>query len=240
MSYITCYTNGSCVPALYQGCYTGNSYYRSTLCNSPGAQVCVPFCTPSGTCCNNICCQPALTAPNLCGCPSPNLAISYIASPIPGTAVVVPTGGVEIPVGSTTIPALGSVTLIGGFTGNAPDVNTGGITFNASTLQFTVPSNGVYMVSASLTFPITVPVISPYHIRLYIYKVNSVTGVISLVASQTAETTGTFPTTISVASQVPLGINDRIFFAVTQNSGVVMNIATTTDTRIGITRISST
>lgn len=204
----------------YPNVWGGPSYYSRYAFVYPSG---LPECTVSGSSCVNV------------ACPSPDVPVSYLASPLGGTAITVPTGGVEIPIGSTTIPA-GTVTVVTGFTGT-PEVNIGSVAYNTSTSQFTVYYPAVYLLTSSFTFPVTAATNIPFRVRLYIYKIDAATGVISLVGSTSTQTNDTSPATITVATQAQLNRNDRVFFAVTQNSGLTMNVITTSEFRVGITKL---
>ena len=191
-------------------------------------------CQNINPCCNqyNACntCIPCIPY-NPC-CPPTPVIVTY--STIAGTTTTVPSGTVgvpptPIPAGSTTIPA-GTVTVITGF--GAPLTNVGGITVNSSTGQFTVPVAGRYLINANVIFEANAVGTR----ELYIYKVNATTGVISLVSSTSQNATAVGTTNLAISAVADLGAGDRIFFAVTQNSGVPLT--TSANSTFSITRIN--
>ena len=240
MSYCN-YYQGSCYPYNY-GCYPCYPSYNQcyNYCQ-PVCNPCAPQCNPCPAPCNpcaNPCANPVSSTCALCPtpCPAPCPAVTYITTAPIGTAIpsgVVGGTPVLIPVGSTTIPA-GTVTPITGFSGT-PTTNIGGITVNAGTGQFTVPIAGRYFISGTVTFDAPVGFGAIGTRQVYIYKVDAVTGVISLLASDSRNAVVTGPTTITVSTAADLNANDRIFFAATQNSGTT--ITTTTNNRFVITRL---
>ena len=250
MSYCCYYPNYSygcynpCYPFYNQGYPFYNQCFPNYNACNPCANQCVNPCAnscvnPCANLCANPCANPnSNLCANLCQpiCPAPLPAITYITSAPIGTAI--PSGPVgippvPIPIGSTTIPA-GTVTPITGFTGT-PITNVGGITVNPSTGQFTVPIAARYLISAYVTFDAPVGFGSIGTREVYIYKIDAVTGVISLLASDSRNAAVTGPTRVTITTQAQLNANDRIFFAATQNSGTT--IMTTTDNRFSISRI---
>jgi len=158
-------------------------------------------------------------------CP-PCPTVTYITTTTTGT--LVPTGGTAIPPGSTVVPA-GTVTVINGFT-TTPATNIGGV--NLVNGQFIVPICGRYFVSGSVCFTAT----AAGNVTLYIYKVDAITGVITLLAANTVPAAAGVPSCVNAATAADLNPNDRVFFALTQTTGAPLT-TTTTDSRFVITRI---
>jgi len=212
---------------------SGNSYLSYySYCNPCKQNYCQIQYNPCQIQCNP--CQsqcvpsPCPIYPPISPCP----AVTYITSS--STITSIPTGTVgvaptPIPIGSTTIP-VNTVTSITGLTG-VPTINIGGITVNATTGQLTVPIAGRYDISAYVSF-----MANAIGTReIYIYKVDVTTGIISLLASDSRNATIVGSTNATISTTAQLNSGDRIFYAVTQNSGTV--IITTTDSRFTITRL---
>ncbi len=234
VSYASCYG----YPTSY-ACYSRTNYC-APQCN-PCPQVviaCPPPCNPCNPCpspcnpCPSPCnpCNPCNPCPPCNPC-SPCATIAYITNA--QTQTTIPTGTVgvaptPIPAGSTVIPA-GTVTPLTGFTGN-PSTNCGGITVNPSNGQFTIPCAGRYTLSIFVGFSANAVGTR----EVYIYRIDASTGVISLLVSDSRNATSVGPTNVTISTSVDLNANDRIFFAVTQNSGSTL---TTTETRAAIVRL---
>jgi len=241
-----CKTQCCCKPVTSKCCDNNNPLV--ICCPSP-CQPCQPNpCQPCQPCqpnpCQpNPCQQQQVFSPCLPRCSSPCQSqspcrppcdlgrcpnVAYITSSVVATSV--PTGGIAIPTGSTTIPG-GTVTVITGYTGT-PTTNIGGIQLNFATGQFTISCTGRYLLSISICF-----IANPTGTReVYIYKIDAITALISLLASDTRNATVTGNTCASVTTVSDLNTNDRIFFAVTQSSGAVLSTASDTSRYI-ITRL---
>lgn len=200
-----------------------SSYYcfPSSCCSNPSYPN---YCPPIS--CNNIC-PPIIPPPTI---PIQTLTPTYIISAV--TATNIPSGGVPIPANSIIIPP-NTVTIIGGFTG-VPSTSIGNcVTFSALNSQFTVNSAGTYLISGSIAFlPQALPITPPStNIRaFYIYKIDGVSGIISLVAADSREVyNGISLIQITLTTHVYLNANDKIFFASTQNSGVTIATSVTSD-----------
>ncbi|AZL89950.1 hypothetical protein QKC54_gp0214 [Megavirus baoshan] len=217
---MSCY-NYCGYPASY--CYP--SYNTCQISCIPYPPVCQPICQPV--------CQPAcLPAPCPVPCPPAPIVVEY--STTAPTATTIPSGTVgvaptPIPAGSTVIPA-GTVTVISGYSA-VPTKNVGGITLNTTTNQFTLPLAGRYLISSYIGISAN----SVGTRESYIYRVNGTTGVISLITSDSRNATAVGPTYITLTTEDRFNAGDRIFFAVTQNSGSVLT--TTADNRFTITRL---
>jgi hypothetical protein len=109
---------------------------------------------------------------------------------------------------------------------SAPEVNTGGITYTPSSGQFTVPLTGRYIISSSYAFEFTTGTTAGVGIRYaYIYKVDAVTNVMTLLAEDNRNAAAVGTTAITLSTVANLNAGDRIFFAAAQNSGLSINIA---------------
>lgn len=195
----------------------GTSYYNRNLvgncCNS-----CNTTCFPCQTICNP--CATTCTPP---ACPN----VTYIT--VAPTVTTIPTGGMAIPAGVTTIPSA-TVTVINGFTGS-PTTNVGGIILNTANGQFTIPISGRYLLSGFISFTANTTGTR----ETYIYKIDSTTGVISLLTSDTRNATSAGVTSVTITTVAELNAGNQIFFAVTQSSG--SNLNTTTDNKFVIARL---
>lgn len=253
-NYLSYYSSYYGYPSNYysKNCYTSCKCACKTKCCNP----CYPACNPCPQPCNP--CQPVYNycqpcpAPCPAPCPTPCPApcppcpprcpdITYVTGPST-TGIVIPTGGTPIPVGSTIVPA-GSVTVITTFAA-APTTNVGGIAVNNG--QFIIPIAGRYDISGTVCLDVPANSVIPAGstFTLYIYKVDVTTGVITLLAANTAPFTGagTTPTVITTscsnaATTADLAAGDRVFFAVTQNTGLATVTTSTTAGRFAITRL---
>lgn len=216
-------------------CNNCNSSYYSPYgwCNT--SDECGSTCSNQYNQCNQTQCQcrPAACYAQPCYRPPVPAIVSYATLAATTTAIPTSTPGsapVPIPVGSTTYPPT-TVTPITGFSG-IPITNVGGIVVNSVTGQFTVPIAGRYIVSASIGITAN----NTGTREVYIYKIDALTNVISLLAYDSRNATVVGPTNISITAVADLCAGDRIFFAATQNSG--SPLTTTSDSRYTITRIS--
>jgi hypothetical protein len=142
--------------------------------------------------------------------------------------------GTTIPAGTTTVPA-GTVTVITGYTGT-PTTNIGGITQNNG--FFTVPVNGRYVISANVCFSSVTTVTSTDSRVLYIYRVDAITGLVTLLAVDSRTPIAGSPTCINLATDADLAAGDRIFVAATQTNATGASVDTVAGTgRIAITRV---
>ncbi|XWV25515.1 hypothetical protein QJ856_gp0242 [Tupanvirus deep ocean] len=232
----------------YPGTYCGTSYYNKTCCNPCKPQcVCKPKCNPCQYVCQPQCPQPCVvTCPQPCipnppPCPQPCPpcpTVAYVTN-IP-TATTVVSGGAAIPVGTviapgtTTVPA-GTVTVINGFTG-AATTNVGGITANNG--FFTIPIAGRYVISANTCFAAVATVLATDVRELYIYRVDALSGVVTLLAVDSRTPIAGQPTCINLATVADLNVGDRVFVAARQiNGGTGAAVDTTTTGRLAITRV---
>jgi hypothetical protein len=186
---------------------------------------------------NNPCHNPCQ---NICQNPCPPCPIVTFVSNI-ATPTVVPSGGIlipagtTIPLGTTTVPP-GTVTVIAGFTG-APTSNCGGILLNNG--FFTVPLAGRYVISANVCFDI-VTTVSPTDFReLDIYRVDHVSGIVTLLATDSRPPIAGSPTCVNIATVADLNSGDRIFIAARQlNTTTGTSVSTIANTgRFAITRV---
>ena len=213
--YCSYYTNQCqkqcCDPYQNQCCSTcplgqGNSYQNQ--CYNP----CPIKIQPCILSCPNICAAP-------CPAPCPPLPLNVIYATSAPTVTIIPTGGTSIPAGSTIVPA--TITVVTGFS-PVPTTNLGGITLNPVNGQFTVPVAGRYTITGTDTF--TTNSLTG-NITLYIYRIDVTNNVISLLAANAITvvpvSTSTSNTVTTIAD---LNAGDRIFYAVTQNTGA--NIST--------------
>uniref|UniRef100_A0A6G6AAL6 Uncharacterized protein n=1 Tax=Borely moumouvirus TaxID=2712067 RepID=A0A6G6AAL6_9VIRU len=209
--------------------YACYPYYCATY--NPCQVACIPYPPVCQTAC--IPSYPAICPPTP-PLPPPPIIVEY-ATTAP-TATTIPSGTIgvpptPIPAGSTVIPA-GTVTVISGYS-PTPTRNIGGITLNTTTNQFTLPLAGRYLITSFIGISA-----NPTGTReSYIYRVSGTTGVISLITTDSRNATDVGPTYINLATEDSFQAGDRIFFAVTQNSGTVLT--TTPNSRFTITRLSS-
>ncbi|AEJ34930.1 hypothetical protein [Acanthamoeba castellanii mimivirus] len=201
----------------------GNCY---TTCASP--------CLPYPTNCVQVCTS-SQPCPSPCPIPvpCPVTIVEYITTaPTATTIESSPTGMAltPIPVGSTSIPS-GTVTVITGYAAT-PVRSIGGITLNSALGQFTVPLAGSYLITGYIGFSYNAVGIR----EVYVYKVDGATSVITLISTDSRNTTATNPTYISYSAMDYFNAGDRIFIAAAQNSG--STITTTADNRIAITRMN--
>lgn len=197
-------------------------YYNPNLCTPCVGSVNYPIpCNP----CNQytICSPPP--------CPPP-IRVAYITTAPTTTSIPSGTVGVAptpIPPSSTTIPA-NTVTVILGYS-NSPITNVGGIIVNTSTGQFTVPSGGNYNIICYIGIAANATGTREF----YIYRVDATTGIISLIAMDSRNATAVGSTYANLSADVDLNAGDRIFFAVTQNSGSILT--TTSDNRFSLVKM---
>lgn len=140
------------------------------------------------------------------------------------TSEIVPTGGVPIPVGSTTIPA-NSIKLLTGYSPN-PIYLSGNI--NLTNGYFSITKTGDFFVDATVNLGPS-PTGSA---TFYLYKINGYNNVIELVAASTGMFSATDITFLNISSYIKIVSGDKIIFGVTQNSGSNVN------TNISNTRFS--
>lgn len=195
-------------------------------------------CSPNGGgICGRSPCNKSICNPFPCDPPCPNITLITTAidrflvpTTAPGTAPTpIPIGATSIPAGSTIIPITGSILF-------SPEVNSGGITYNPANGQFTLPIGGRYIVSLTLSFA-SLDVIG---IRdTYIYKVDAVTRVISLLAGDSRNAAEVGVTRVTLTTVASFNPGDSIFFAVAQNSGESIFIFPLGDpaNRFAITRL---
>lgn len=197
-----------------------NSYYgypSTSGCNPCQTTTCMTPCQPITNTCPNI------TYIN--GIASATTIISG-GAPIPVGTVIIP--------GTTTVPA-GTVTVINGYTGS-PTTNSGCIIQNNG--FFTVPTAGQYIITANVCFA-TSTVVAPTDSRvLYIYRVNAVTGLVTLMAIDSRLPVMGLPTCINLTTTDNFNSNDRIFVASTQLSSTGESVSTIAGTgKISIARV---
>lgn len=110
------------------------------------------------------------------------------------------------------------------------------ITLNTVTGQFTIPTNGYYLITAFVGFADAGTAGQGVGTRqLYIYKIDGTTNTVTLLAEDSRNAVTSGNTYISIATVAEFSPNDRLYFAVGQNSLVALS--TTTDGRFTITRI---
>lgn len=172
-----------------------------------------------------------------CNTPTVVNTVSSPCSPCPqvtyinniATANAVPSGGAIIPIG-TTIPKFstaippGTVTVINGFTVNN-QTNAGGILYNNG--FFKLPITGNYFINVNICFE-SVATVAPTDMRaVYIYKVDSTTNIVSIIAVDTRPPVAGNPTCICIATEDNMLGGDRFFIAVRQlnsTTGVINTI----------------
>lgn len=205
-------------------CNAYTTYYTYGSCN-PCGYYRNDCCPPQQ--CNNICytqCQPTSCPPTCGPCAVSYDTISSTSTSLPNN----PTPTV-VQVGSTSYA--GVVTPITGFTAT-PIVNIGGITYNNTTGQFTISSAGNYLISTNAGFAIN----STSGTReLYIYKIDGITGVISLLASDSRNATSVGATYITLTTNAYLNVGDRIFVGANQSSGITL--PTVSNNRLSIIKL---
>ena len=201
----SCY---STYPSIYYGInYYNRPYnpcYTSPL-NPPG---CVNPCPPVN-----------VPPPNpLC----PNITVITSAiTPFNIPSAPAGTAAVPVPIGATSIPNNSTITPINTQNLFNPEVNFGGISYTPVNGQFTVPVAGRYLVSATFSFAS----LETGGIRdVYIYKVDAVTRVISLLAGDSRNAVAVGTTRVTITTVANLNVTDSIFFAAAQNSGSGLNI----------------
>lgn len=208
-SYTACYTYG-------QGQCNPCSYYR----NDCKPQCCIPQC-------NNLCysyCQPP-ACPPVCG----PCSVAYDTVSTTSTAIPTTANPVIIPPGNTSY--VGLVTPITGFTGT-PITNIGGVTYNNTTGQFTIPSAGYYSISTNVGFSAN----STTGTReLYIYKVDGVSGAITLLASDSRNAASVGATYITLTTTAYFNTGDRVFVGANQSSGI--SLPTVSNNRFTLIKI---
>lgn len=192
-----------------------------TYCIEP----CQTICKSCITCNPCVTIPPTTTQPIAC----PPHPITYITTVI--LAVAIPTDGIPIPPGSTTIPA-NTVTVITGYN-PIPTTNVGGIILDSTNGQFAVPASGRYFVSGTLSFSTNG---ATGTITFYIYRQDGTTNIINLLAANTIPASANISTYNTVTTSAELNTGDRIFFAVTQNTGAPIS-TTTINNRFVITRV---
>jgi hypothetical protein len=104
----------------------------------------------------------------------------------------------------------------------SPSTIEGNITLDTTTGQFTIGVAGTYLVTANINFPLN----SVGSRQFYLYKIAKSTNVISLVSADGKNATSDAVTYLSLSEIVYLNAGDRLFFAVTQNSGGILSIGT--------------
>lgn len=218
-----CKTQCTCKIKCETPCQTVQYVSYPNYCQQPCAQTCQQYV-----------CAPACPAP--CPTPCPNITyITYIA-----TATTIPSGGTSIPVGTiipagtTTVPT-GTVTVINGYTG-VPTTNDGGVIANNG--FFTIPIAGRYIITGNNCFATPASVSATDFRELYIYTVNAVTGLVTVLADDSRTVISGSPTCINVAADANFGAGDRVFLAARQSTSTGATIDTVAATgRLAIVRI---
>lgn len=197
------------------------------------------YCNQNRYCYNNNCspyiiqCPPQQICPNVTFITSATAPFPVLSTP-PGTVPTPPIGATSLLASPTIIPISGP-TLV-----TTPETNCGGINYNPSNGQFTIPISGRYIISAFISFA-AIPIGNNLGIsrEVYIFKVDAQTNIIILLAADTRAPTTVGPTRITVTTIANLNANDRIFFAVAQNTGQIIDIFPIADpaNRFAITRI---
>lgn len=220
-----------------------NNYLSPYTCYSTCYTGCGTSCWPVSCCnpCTTISCNPASTVV----CPNPcNPCPTIIYSATVGTTIAIPSGGGEIPggstipAGSTTVPA-GTVTVI------TPYLNVisfqGGITVLNG--FFTVPCSGQYLITTVGCFTTAGTTTAGDFRKLYIYSVDHVSGLVTLQAEESVVPIPTGPngtttghTCLNLSYIVDLKANDRVFIAARQvtqlGDTTVVNLSANTRTAI--------
>lgn len=195
-----------------------------------------PCCCCYNCCGYNPCPQPC---PQPCPPTPPSCpAVVYITNI--DTATAVPSGGMDIPVGTviatgtTTVPA-NTVTVINGYTG-APSTNLGGVTANNG--FFTVPMAGRYVVATNICFASVDTTTTSDMREVYIYRVQATTGVVTQIAADSRTPIASSTTCVNVSSVTDLAAGDRLFVAARQinaDAAVINTVASVG--RLAITRV---
>ena len=192
---------------------------RSNNCYDPCSRNNCSTCNKN-TCCYVSCCPVNVPRP----CPV-ETRVEYIADNI--SSVAVPSGGTAIPAGSviptgSTAPPPGTVTVMTGFT-FTPISNVGGIIMNNG--FFTVPTTATYSISVSGSFEVVLSTIATDFREIGIYKVDSITGLVSTIALDSrTPITGT-ATSINVSAMTKLNANDRVFAAARQSNAAAGSLS---------------
>lgn len=198
--------------------------------------MCNSGCNPYNPYCGTPYCYPSPT-PTCSGCPRmcpiDPCAVDIII--LSSTATDIPSGPVNtapvpIPPGSTSIPVGSFVTVIRNFN-STPLYNNGGISYNNVNGQFTIPVYGNYLISANVSF-------GAFNLgtrETYLYKIDGSTGIISLIVSDSRNATVNGSTDVVITTNEKLNVGDRVFLAVTQNSG--LTLPTLAHNRMSITKL---
>lgn len=118
----------------------------------------------------------------------------------------------------------------------ASAINNNVIILNTATGQFIVPSVGRYLITGFIGFAEAGTGGAGVGTRqFYIYKIDGTTGTITLLAEDSRNAVTSGNTYISLSTVADLNANDRIYFAVGQNSLVALS--TTIDGRFTINRL---
>lgn len=184
-------------------------------------------CQPNDGCCFNIVYN---DAPNI---QQPPIVVSYVTTLIRILTVPSSTVGVapvDIPPNSTIVPP-GTVTVINSFS-TTPINNNGGIIPNYLTGFFTIPVSGRYNIAAYLSFSA-----NPNGIRnAFIYRQSAANSTINVMAKDSRNAVSVGTTNIAIGTNIDFNAGDKVFFAVSQNSGSTLNI--NIDGRLTLVRIN--
>jgi len=211
-----------------------NSYFQSTESNCGQNNCNENNCGQNNTCWPNTCYQPCAPCPKICApCPS----VTYISTT--GTITTVLPGN-EIPAGTTILPnstsvPANTVTVITGYQGT-PSTYVGCISLNNG--FFTIPVTGLYTLSITGCFaaPANAVTTGDYR-RLFIYKVDSSTNLVTLLATDNRYPITGSPTCITLTTLGEFKCNDRLFFAATQLTSGATSSELSVGSRVVINRL---
>lgn len=152
--------------------------------------------------------------------------VAYVTAIQTATSVV--SGGTAIPVGTiipngdTTVP-IGTVSTITGYTG-VPSTNVGGIVQTNG--FFSIPCAGNYNIIANICFSATGGALAADSRIVEIYKVDSLTGLVTSLAIDSRVPISDANTCINVAATDYFRAGDRVFIAARQTNGAAATVST--------------
>lgn len=118
----------------------------------------------------------------------------------------------------------------------APIININNtIMLNTTNGQFMVPITGRYLITGFIGFIETVSSSGVGTRQFYIYKVDATTTAITLLSEDSRNAVVNGNTYISITTIADLNVNDKIYFAASQNS--LVDLSTTTNSRFAINRL---
>ncbi|MEM0353956.1 MAG: hypothetical protein QXW79_00105 [Thermoplasmata archaeon] len=200
-------------------------YWYSSCCSNNCCGKCFNSCEPSYNFCETLI-NPCSSICNPC--------ITYCSSnPCPNVAFIT-SSGIQIPInsgtpgnfliGSTSLPSNVQPINSPSFTLN-PEVNVGGILYDATTGRFSIPLSGIYSLSTSFSIASTT---GSGNLYAYIVRIRP-TGTMDQLAADTRPIASNTAVRVTLTTTAHLNVGDKILFAVAQNTGSVLNIFPTSD-----------